>query len=95
MDNLDILVVFIQLTSVMVYLFMLVIITVFMDVSVRIHRIHHPLHHDHDHHHCHGRVHCVRKDGDCESGRQGETSLRKSQEGEVPERRQNMTFVKY
>ena len=87
MVNLDILVVFIQLTSVMVYLFMFVIITVFMDVSVRIHRIHHSCHHDHDHHRCHGRVHCVRKDGDCESGRQGETSLRKSQEGEVPEQK--------
>ena len=85
MDNLDIIVVFIQLTS--VYLFMIVIVTGFMDMSVRIHRIHHPRHHDHDYHRCHGRVHCVRKDGDCESGRRGKPSLKKSREGEVPEQK--------
>ena len=44
----------------------------------------------HDYYRCHEHVHCVRKDGDCESGRQGEPSLMKSQEGEMPEQKNDI-----
>ena len=68
----------------------IMIITVAMGVSTKMGMypcMHHPRYHDHDYHRCHGRVHCAHKDGDCESDPQVEPSLRKSQEGEMPEQK--------